>query len=421
MKTKTLWIIALSSVLALNLFTYLVNSRYSGSPLVKDSEMALGSVDVTAGVAEVITGAESTPHNAGLSVGHAAEGVLKPIDIFFSLLRNHRFDEAYQSTSAQFKSSIQEQKFIEFVQKHPILSEHKSFIVKDQTFQNDKALVLIILNPEQEALPITIVLEQEGGVWQLWNVKLDLPYSPEVEKLFKDPESVRKPISEFLDKLKENQSFAAYKMTSTAFQNATDYEHFKSKISELPILQHFIKYSWGENYVDKGTGYADVVLEEHGGTYLHLKFILGIENDEWRIWTFALGALPGKKETISEDEGAGVDMRGLSLESLQVGTAVTDGGVIANAGTEFTSPPGPMYINLNVVAGVEGTRIEIRVERVDQHIVIPPLSTTLAKDGDTFLSFALSPPSSGWPPGEYRVRVKASTGAYTQTLFKIAN
>jgi hypothetical protein len=102
-----------------------------------------------------------------------------------------------------------------------------------------------------------------------------------------------------------------------------------------------------------------------------------------------------------------------------VGTSLNLKGEIENPSIVLKSPQGSIYVNIYVRNGAAGTKVNVSLEHLDSHSMLPEVSTTLQQDGDLILSFAFEAPNQGWPVGNYLIEVTSSIGLQRQYTFVV--
>src|SRR5262249_17616035 len=109
----------------------------------------------------------------------------------------------------------------------------------------------------------------------------------------------------------------------------------------------------------------------------------------------------------------------LNFAKAILGNKVDLRGIITDPTTEFADAHKDITMNLYVEHGKEGTGIEVVLEHIETGSTIPAVKTTLEKDGDSVVSFVFSPPTQGWPKGNYKLHVTSTTGLQKDFTFKV--
>lgn len=359
---------------------------------------------------------------------------LAPIDAQLRLMRERDIERAYQeTTSKDFQASTPLQTFKEFVERNPILQTHTDILVKSHSIHGDDAAVSIMLNPDSDAILLRYFLVHEDGTWKIWNINIASKYAPSVEQLLKNPISMQQPISGQLQALRnEEVTSAYYNFTSKSFQEKTSFTEFRQFLTNFPVLAKHDAVSFKDPILHEGTGRIEVNLHELNDGTTTLLYLLGIEDDQWKIFGLEVikqvgkgTSLPTKKEAVIKPENLPEELarkdHTLEMEfvQVQIGTKLDAEGNIISPTTVLQAPEGDIYVTLFIQNGTAGTKVDVSLEHVESHSLIPPLSTTLEQDGNTVVSFSFSPPISGWPKGHYLLIATSSTSVNKLFTFDI--
>lgn len=356
-----------------------------------------------------------------------------PIDIQLGAFRENNIEKAYQeSTAEDFKKVTTLDVFKKFVERYPILFSHKQISIKSQQEQGDKANVMVLLDPEGANATVQYMLIKENGRWKIWSMNVLSGYSHSVSLLLKDPDSLKKPIEEFLKAIQDqNLSSAYYSYTSKEFQSTTPLDGFRKFIERFPILTQFETIELKHPVIEKSTGKIEASLRAQDSV-TSLDFTLGIEDEVWKIWALQIlkqtvesrpavttgSSIPTTttRETpvpdIEEPNGGP-----LQFTKFELGNKIDEKGEIVNPETSITTPHEDIFVNLYIRNGTAGTEIDVRLKHVETQSELPLVSTTLQQAGNSVVSFSFSPPATGWPKGTYQLQAKASSGVKNTFTF----
>lgn len=382
-----------------------------------------------------VKGEEGTPPKTTLEL-------IVPIDLQLRALRDNDILKAYNESSKAFKEASSLENFTAFIQRYPILSSHEHIVIKSQSKQGNEANVIVVLNPEEDAVEINYLLIQEDNHWKIWSMNIISQYNPTISALFKDPVSMRQPVEDFLQALSEKDIFKAYtSYTSKEFQETTSLEAFRTFIEKFPVLIQPNKLDFKTApIIEKGTGKL-VVDVNANNSITTIEYTLGIEEDRWKIWGMQIlkqgvgdQVVPYSEEELQEEEkplepqkldiGTQFPLPAQQHGSLQffkfeIGSNIDLRGAIVEPQTQLKSPRGEIYVNLYVQNGKAGDKIEVRLQHVESQSELPEVSTTLQQDGNSVISFAFSPPAAGWPRGHYKLAAISSTNVRRTFNFTI--
>lgn len=396
------WIVyGVSSLLSFGLFYYFT-TFHELDPIDDSALMAVTNVD-------------ETPINNQPGIKAGVSGIvdwLVPIDAQLSALKRGDIEEAYQqTTSKDFQKSTSLEDFIQYVSKYPVLKNYSEISVKQQAEQDNKFFANIVLDPGKNPTTVVYVLVKEEGKWKIWNMQVTPSRRPETESLLSDTSAMKVPVDQLLSFLRKGEISQAYFVpTSAGFRQTTSLDAFEKFVNEYPILINQVGADLKEPHVENETGRIIVEIKGKEGS-ITVEFTLGIESNQWKILGIHLVNPMTMKESVSSSGvTTGKDLSGLEFLKLEVGTQVTASGMILSPSTLFSVPSGPVYFALEVKNGKAGTKIDLTLEHLESHAIIPPVSTTLQKDGPSTLTFSIEPPLDGWKKGHYQVEAKASTG-----------
>lgn len=372
----------------------------------------------------------------GAGSGSTATDWLYPIDTQLRDLRNRDIKSAYDNTvSRDFKAATTLEAFTRFIERYPIIFSYHDLAVKSQSIHEHEAEVTVILNPEQEAIPVQYRLNKEKGEWKIWSMNIVSAFSETVTDLLHDPKSLHAPIEGQIQAMKKNEvQKAYYEFGSKPFKDAISLDAFRKFIEKFPVLTTHDAVEFKEPIIDKTTGHVELNLYDKFGTTI-VEYTLGIEDDKWKIWgirvleqnpgrttgTIAkkpsdsntMGILSGPKSTDNSSTSS------LDFTKAEVGTGLNLKGNIVDPSNNLVNPHGDVYVNLYVQNGIARVKVDMHLEHVESHSTMPEVSTTLQQDGNSTLSFAFSPPPQGWPKGHYLIKAVSSTGISREFSFMI--
>lgn len=347
--------------------------------------------------------------------------VFEPINEQLGDFRNKQIDQAYNTTlSKEFQDSTSLEKFKEFVQSYPILSKHAEVEVQTPTKQGDKVELRVVLNPDTDAVPVDYLLVNEEGQWKVWNIIVTPQYRGISESLIKNLATIKQPVQEQLQAFKDQDiAKAYYNFSSKEFQKTTSIDAFRKFVSEYPILTQFNTFDLSEPTFSKATGSVKATLYGTNVTAI-LQYALGIENEEWKIWSLQVvkqsgtaeppKTLPVPPQIIITQEPPSVNGLPMEFTKMEIGIHVNDRGEIIDPSNILQIGKGEIYVNLFLSHGKKGVTIDMLIEHTESHTRIPKISTTLQQDGSAMLSFVFASPTLGWPKGSYQIKVVSSDG-----------
>lgn len=388
-----------------------------------------------AGISEAPISTQLTPNTPA--------SLIAPIDAQLRELRAGNVEAAYEDpTSKDFKSATTLEAFKEFISRYPILTKHKTISVKPISIQQDEAAITVVLDPNKDAVPMNYKLIRENNQWKIWHLSVTPLYSEQVTALLKDPQSMRIPIENYLEEIKNDNALKAYQQyTSSHFKKSTTLEAFRNYLIDFPVFAQHTNVRYKEPLIERGTGFIEVLLDTETTTTT-VEFTMGIEDDQWKIWELHVlkqrarkepqQEIPEEKETPAKPEQTSnkagqtkqikpsVDSNGpMELSTIEIGGRTNLKGQIINPTNVLRANQGDVYVNLFVRNGVLGTKIEIEIVHLESHTHIPSIATTLEQDGNVEISVIFSSPPNGWPKGHYILTAKASKGIMKTLSFTV--
>lgn len=369
--------------------------------------------------------AQGAPGTPGVTVQDqkANSGLVSPIDRQLRALRDKNYDEAYQVTSPEFQAATSFDAFKGFVERHPILTTHREIVIKSTAVHDSSAEVLVELNPTKEATTIKYILTKNDGQWRIWNMSFFQLYSPEVAKLIKDPLSLRVIVENTLQALKGDDVVRVYtSYMSNEFKKTTSLDMFRSFLQQYPLLEQYESAQFQAPNIKDTTGQLQVDLKSKTETTSVL-FSLGIEDEEWKIFgvqVLSSTAQPALMEQPPQPFEGNENEEGnhLKFTKIAVGSGSDEKKVVMQPSLILKDPKDNIFIKLTVENGTKETKIEVKLEHLETHSALPPVSTTLEATGSATLSFEFAP-AKGWPKGHYMVDAQASTGEKKTFQFMI--
>lgn len=348
---------------------------------------------------------------------------LKPIDTQLRALRDSDYVTAYETTSKDFKSATTLEKFIEFVKKYPILASHTNILVHTQAIKDNNGEATVILDPDTDAIPIKYMVVIEDGKWKIWNMSIVPPFSPKVASLLKDLTTLKPVVDNFLQALREKKPEQAYQeFTSKKFQESTSLEEFKHFLAEFSILNNYVSTNFKDPKINKGTGtiVGELYSQNEVATLL---FTLGIDKEQWKIWGISVVKVSPNiseetYELIPHEKSTPSTQGALEFTKIEVGDKINKEGDIIEPQTKFQSAHQVIYVNVFVNNGFK-EKVVVNLKNLETKAILPEVSTTIQKEGQTIISLSFSPPLKGWPKGHYQLDAVSSSGAQRQLLFTI--
>lgn len=220
---------------------------------------------------------------------------IAPIANQLDALKLENFDKAYHTyLSREYTTKHSFEEFKEFISHYPILTKFKTASFKEVKVEEDHGTVVVILDPNAGAIPITYTLVKENNEWLINNIVVNLEKSAE-----ENPQQLNVIVQKFLQDIKQGESVKAYKdFTSSKFQEITPYNVLQEFITNFSVLTEYQSLNFAEPKIHEGVGNVNVTLSNQRHK-MELLFTLGVENQAWKIW----GVKLIKNEGIAEESG----------------------------------------------------------------------------------------------------------------------
>lgn len=228
---------------------------------------------------------DNTASNNFTSSANSTEW-LHSIDMQLMALRSKDIENAYnKATSKGFRNFSSIDGFRQFVDFNHVLSSHKSYVLEKQAIRANNIIVDIILDPDNEAIPIQYSLEKEDGQWKILKLDMTLANLSRFEELLKDTYT-HVPIEKQLAALKDHNILQAYRdPTSEAFRKDVSPEVFQELMHQYPIFMDYQSIEFKKPRLENGACFLIVELKGRDDSMFTVEYTLALENNQWKIWT----------------------------------------------------------------------------------------------------------------------------------------
>lgn len=358
--------------------------------------------------------------------------VLSPIDALLRSLRENNIESAYNNnTSKDFKKATTLENFKKFVEQYPILFSHKELVVQSRTLHDNDAEITVILDPSQDAIPLTFLLVKEENQWKVWSMKVSTTYSPKVMALLKDTQTMQQIVADMLQDLQNNEVEQAYRdYTSREFRIKTPIEEFRSFLRAFAVLTDYESVEYNEPSISDVTGRISASLHNKNGVSI-IEFTFGIEDEQWKIW--GIDVQKQKLETGQElpkvfEETAGEQTvtsnpsqqsASMLFTKFEIGTGPDPQNIVMFPSRILINPHGPIFVFLYVHNGIAGTKVDVTLEHTQTDKRLPSVATVIQNTGESTVQIGFASPTQGWPKGIYRISVISSTGISQEFHFSV--
>jgi hypothetical protein len=341
--------------------------------------------------------------------------VSRVIDDQLKALKDKDLSKAYYPlTSRDFEKATTFDQFVDFINTYHIFNDYTSYKIIDAVQEGDLRLVRVALNIDTNVTEVDYRLVQEDGKWKIWGIQI-LTEPSTVKTAPRNKEDLLRTIQDQLNAIKSGDvSRAYYAFTSKEFQDAATRDVFKKFIDNHPALINFKNVTLNTVNYDKDMANATATLTTNNDQKYDLDYRLVFENDKWKIFSVQFAANSDNNATSDA-----ATKSPLEFSKAILGKKVDLKGLIIDPISTFKPDDGDITVNLYVDNGTAGNVVEVVLEHVESSSTIPPVKATLDKSGDSVVSFVFTPPTQGWPVGNYKLHVSSSTGVEKVFAFKV--
>lgn len=326
--------------------------------------------------------------------------------------KTNNLSKAYDDTTKEFRVNTSLQSFEEFVKANPILHEYLTSSYSQILFDHQTALLTVMLVGDNSKADIEYRLIKEEDRWKIWSINITRNISTTSR-----PPSIKSAdllliIENQLEAIRNNDIKKGYQdYTSNSFKEATSFSDFEAFVHKNLVIEKNKGSNFTNFNIEDEVGTLEGTLSSASGEIVPVKYRLIYENNGWKI--LSINILYSMQTSTKKDQA-------LEFSKIQIGTEVDLRGIVRNPITELKSAEqDKITANIYVHNGSKGVRIEAILEHVNSASKTTPVFTTLDHDGDSIISFVFTPPTQGWPKGEYKLHITASMGSKTDFSFQV--
>lgn len=342
-----------------------------------------------------------------------------------SALKAGDIKKAYEAyTSQDFRKITSFAAFEDFINRYPLLKNYQKIDIRKPEIKKDTGSVKADLEMNQNKSTLEFLFGHENGQWKIWGIQV-LKKNEEPANLTTDSAASKEFDSKDLEIVIEDQlktirdkkpADAYHQYTSKDFQNATTLEDFESFINNQPAFSQNQKIVFNQlTFNNNIANYSGSLVTRNDKEY-QVEYDLINENGKWKILHIQVFTQPEKEEEQAAPVENGKPME---FSKFELGNSIDLEGKILDPKTILERNAGDIFVNVGVSNGVAGTKIELDFEHIESRSHIPLVSTALQRNGESMVSFVFSPPTGGWPKGNYRIVATSSTGEKKSIEFKI--
>lgn len=347
-----------------------------------------------------------------------SDSLTKTVSEQLQSLKNQQPQEAYFAyTSQSFREAASLEKFLDFVDRYPALTQHISVRFIDRNTEGNKgSLQALVLMANHIEIPIHYSLIKENGEWKIDSIKLD-NVKPEAfyqvaqadkTNIF-DSTPLKQAIEGMMDAIRQDQLSKAYENFSAKdFKKNTSFQEFEQFIRDNESFSGNLSLKLNDLSFDNNIATFTGTLTTADGKTYPVEYDLVEENGGWKIFHIQIAPPNESSKSVS----------GFFSQFL-LGSSLDDHGTIESPKTVFKPHEGDIYLNLYVAHALPGTQVEVVLKHLDSQSTVPPVSSRLTAGGNARLTFIFSPPPNGWPIGQYKLLATSSTGESSSAEFTV--
>jgi len=342
----------------------------------------------------------------------------KPIEEQLRALKEGNVQKAYTGVSKPFKAATSYEDFESFISAFPVFSQNEAKI-DPPYFDQGAGKVRVFLTDKSGTTELEYTLALEEGKWKIWGMQV-VNAPAEQRSAYEEAEDFdltpfMKVIDGQLDAIKKEDVKKAYDAyTSQEFKEATSLSVFKQFLNGYPLFKQHSEVNFGKLMLNNNIASLKGRMADGKGNSQTVEYNLIKERGEWKV--LAIKILSAENAAMSR-ESASTD--NLMFTKVDLGTEINLDGTILQPSDKIPADADEIYATLFIKNGAKGTEVTVRFTHDDSGASIPPVATPIQRKGASALSFVFTPPASGWPTGNYSLKVDASTGESRSFPFKI--
>jgi Domain of unknown function (DUF4864)/zinc-ribbon domain len=341
-------------------------------------------------------------------------------------LKSSEINKAYEVYVAKpFKEATSFQAFRDFVHRYPILTTYTSLNFGDPKVVNEIGKLRVELHKNDSKTTLEYTLGVEENKWKIWGMRViknaELPSAPSIPGAL-DPDFNSKELSDViqgqLEQVRQHDLAKSYKdYTSKEFQKATSLEEFENFINNQPGFYDNVSLDLNKLTFNNNIGTFSGIMSAKDGEKFSIEYDLIKEGGKWKIMHIQI--VPHDNDSLGTKNEEKDTASPMDIAKFLIGNKVDLQGLVIDPTTTVKSDSGDIFVNMFVHHGSAGNKVELRFQHLDSKSSISPISTSLDQNGDSIISFVFSPPTGGWPKGNYRIEAESSSGAHKIVDFKV--
>ncbi len=379
-----------------------------------------------------------------------SDALQEPIEAFLAYLRAGDLSKAYhEDTSREFQSATSLDAFREFVKAYPALAGHKGVTFKEPSVNHEAGSITTVLDSPNGATVIEYqLIKSPKGRWKIWSMQvLTKPSSALAPSAFNTSDLINAIEAQLAALRAGDLSRAYYAYTAKEFQRSTPLGTFEKFVQAHPALAENSVANFTNLAFKNDIGTFQGQLSSQQGEVNKAEFDLIYEGGKWCILSIQLyppegnqSFNPQKVTALNTDLGGAPSKRGdankppkaerypsrplkkangAEITQILIGSETDHQGRVKASRAVFSPTPADFHVDVVVSNGQTGDKANLILEHLETKTRVPPVETVLDRDGDAVLSFVFTPPSQGWPRGNYRLIARTANGDEMTQQFRV--
>lgn len=349
------------------------------------------------------------------------ESLVDVVDHQLQALHEHDIGKAYSSyTSKDFQTTTSLSQFRHFIEAYPVFLNNQSAHFAQRSIEhNIGTLKGHLTSQEHVNTPIEYKLIKEDDKWKILSIRLLKPENIQNTIEADHAEDLIEVAKTQLKDIQDQKLTDAYQnYSSQEFKEATSEEAFREFIKRYSILTHYHVVSFHKPVIRNGVGTLSVILQSDQ-IAAYVKYYLIYEDQRWKIWSLRiLSPSDGQENKSTKHSKPESSIEPMNFGKISLGDQVDGQGQIHSPTLFFKSDLQDLYVDIEVKNGRKGNIVYLSLQHLESGSSIPA-KAAIEENGDSMLMSVFSPPSHGWPKGNYKLIVTTSSGLSHLIDFKI--
>ena len=334
-------------------------------------------------------------------------------------LRKNDLSKAYYAfVSKDFEKATSFEAFKDFIKSYPIFLNNTKDVIEEGYIDGDIRIVRASLQGDKENYLADFQFTKDGDKWKIWGIKIYT--DPNKLDIPQDKDKVTEVIKSQLDAIKSNDiSKAYYAYSSDNFKEVSNENDFKKFIENHSVIGKNKSFDIQNISFDRNIATAVANLTSDDNTSKSVEYRMIYSDGDWKILSIQMYHPPTEEKDKSSDSSDKGASGNIEFTKAVIGTKVDLKGLVTDPATTFKSDKSELTANIYVTNGTSGESVEVVLEHLDTKSSVPAVKVNLEKNGDSVVNFVFTPPTQGWPTGNYQLHVKSSTGVEKTFDFKV--